>query len=75
MLLLLFALTLASNMGGAEAFKANPVEEVNHLRYWIWIIKWGLITYVAISMILIAWFGVIARRNKQLETRIKKGQD
>ena len=55
--------------------KANPVEEVNHLRYWIWIIKWGIITNVAISIILIAWFGVIARRNKQLETRIKKVQD
>ena len=50
--------------------KANPVEEVNHLRYWIWIIKWGLITYIAISIILIAWFGIINYRNKRLEARI-----
>ena len=55
--------------------KANPVEEVNHLRYWIWIIKWGLITYILIATILIAWFGVITRKNKQLEARIKKMQD
>ena len=50
--------------------KANPVAEVNHLRYWISIIKWGLITYIAISMILIAWFGIINYRNIRLEARI-----
>ena len=54
--------------------KANPEEEVNHLRYWISIIKWGLIVYILISMILIAWFGFIVVKNRQLERRIIKMQ-
>ena len=54
--------------------KANPEEEVNHLRYWISIIKWGLIVYIFISIILIAWFGFIVVKNRQLERRIIKMQ-
>ena len=54
--------------------KANPEEEVNHLRYWISIINWGLIVYILISMILIAWFGFIVVKNRQLERRIIKMQ-
>ena len=54
--------------------KANPEEEVNHLRYWISIIKWGLIVYILISMILIAWFGFIVVKNRRLERRIIKMQ-
>ena len=55
--------------------RVNPVAEVNHLRYWISIIRWGLIIYIVISMILIAWFGIIASRNNRLERRIMKMQD
>ena len=51
--------------------KANPEEEVNHLRYWISIIKWGLVIYIIIAAILIAWFGFIVARNRRLERRIK----
>ena len=54
--------------------KANPEEEVNHLRYWISIINWGLIVYILISMILIAWFGFIVVKNRRLERRIIKMQ-
>ena len=54
--------------------KANPEEEVNHLRYWISIIKWGFIIYMCLSMILIAWFGLIVARNRRLERRIIKMQ-
>ena len=54
--------------------KANPETEVNHLRYWISIIKWGFIIYMCLSMILIAWFGLIVARNRRLERRIIKMQ-
>ena len=50
---------------------ANPETEMNQLRYWISIINWGIIGYIIIAAILIAWFGFIVARNRRLERRIK----
>ena len=50
--------------------QANPETEANHLRYWISIIKWGLVIYIIIAAILIAWFGFIVARNRRLERRL-----
>ena len=54
--------------------KANPETEVNHVKYWILIIKWGLLIYIAISTILIAVCGIIVLRNRGLERRIKAAE-
>ena len=52
--------------------KANPEAEVNHMRYWISNIKWGLIVYIVIAMMLIICFGIIHIRNRRLENRLKR---
>ena len=51
--------------------RADPETEVNHLRKWISIIKWGLLIYIAIATILIVVCGIIVARNRALERRIK----